>query len=109
VAPPTLACLQRYRFPGNIRELRNILERATLLTDDDVILPAHLPTEVCPSKETSTDKPLLDGDGILPLDEVERRYLTQVVSQFRGDRDSLADKLGISKRTLFRKLQNLRA
>jgi DNA-binding NtrC family response regulator len=110
VAPATLACLQQYRFPGNIRELRNILERATLLTDDDTILPAHLPAEVCPSNTAASGgEALLDGDEILPLEEIERRYLARVVAQFPGDRDRLADKLGISKRTLFRKLQNLRA
>ena len=52
---------------------------------------------------------LPDSGDILPLEEVERRYLIQVMSRFQGDRDSLADKLGVSKRTLFRKLQNLRA
>jgi transcriptional regulator with PAS, ATPase and Fis domain len=108
VASATLACLQQYAFPGNIRELRNILERATLLTDDDVILPEHLPVEVCDSKTASTGSQLQDSSEILPLEEIERRYLVQVLSKYRGDRDSLADKLGISKRTLFRKLQQLR-
>ena len=108
VDPATLACLQQYAFPGNIRELRNILERATLLTDDDVLLPEHLPPCVCDGKTTATESPLLDSDEILPLEEIERRYLVQVISKFQGDRDSLADKLGISKRTLFRKLQQLR-
>ena len=109
VAPATLTCLQRYRFPGNIRELRNILERAILLTDDEAILPEHLSVEVCDSETSSNDKLPLDTGEILPLEEIEGRYLIQVVSKFRGDRDSLAEKLGISKRTLFRKLQNLRA
>jgi DNA-binding NtrC family response regulator len=109
VAPETLACLQQYAFPGNIRELRNILERATLLADDDVILPEHLPAGVCNSKTVPQDRQQLDSGEILPLEEVERRYLIQVMSKFQGDRDSLADKLGVSKRTLFRKLQNLRA
>jgi len=108
VAPATLACLQQHAFPGNIRELRNILERATLLTDDDVILPEHLSAEVCDGKTTDADMQLPDSSEILSLEEIERRYLVQVVSKFRGDRDSLADKLGISKRTLFRKLQQLR-
>jgi transcriptional regulator with PAS, ATPase and Fis domain len=108
VAPASLACLQQYRFPGNIRELRNILERATLLADHDTIMPEHLPAEVhnCATASASAQPP--DSDGILPLEEIERRYLLQVVSRFQGDRDSLADKLGISKRTLFRKLQHAR-
>jgi DNA-binding NtrC family response regulator len=109
VAPATLACLQQYGFPGNIRELRNILERAILLTDDEVILPEHLSAEVCDSETASNDKPLPDNGEILPLEEIERRYLVQVLSKFTGDRDKLAHKLGISKRTLFRKLQNLRS
>jgi DNA-binding NtrC family response regulator len=108
VTPATLACLQQYAFPGNIRELRNILERATLLTDDDVILPEHLSAEVCDSKTTAAESQQPDSGEILPLEEVERRYLVQAISKFQGDRDSLADKLGISKRTLFRKLQHLR-
>jgi len=107
VAAATLACLQRYAFPGNIRELRNILERAILLADDDVILPEHLTAEACDSAAASNDRQLLGSGEILPLREIERRYLIQVVARFQGDRDSLADKLGISKRTLFRKLQNL--
>jgi len=107
VAAATLACLQRYAFPGNIRELRNILERAILLADDDVILPEHLTAEACDSAAASNDRQLLGSGEILPLREIERRYLMQVVARFQGDRDSLADKLGISKRTLFRKLQNL--
>lgn len=108
VDPATLACLQQYAFPGNIRELRNMLERATLLADDEVISPEHLPAEVRDSGSVPEDIQLLDTAEILPLDEIERRYLVRVVSDFRGDRDSLADKLGISKRTLFRKLQNIR-
>ena len=94
-------------FPGNVRELRNILERATLLADDDLILPQHLSAEVANKELTPNEKPLLDTHDILPLEEIERRYLVQALSTFEGDRDALAHKLGISKRTLFRKLQNL--
>ena len=108
IAPATLACLQRYAFPGNIRELRNILERATLLSDDGLILPEHLPAGVRDAATTAVDEHVPENGEILPLEEIERRYLAQVMSTFNGDRDSLADKLGISKRTLFRKLRNVR-
>jgi transcriptional regulator with PAS, ATPase and Fis domain len=108
IAPATFACLQQYAFPGNVRELRNILERATLLADDDLILPKHLPPEVCNTESNPIEKSPLDTDDILPLEEMEQRYLAHAVSKFEGDRDALAHKLGISKRTLFRKLKNLR-
>jgi transcriptional regulator with PAS, ATPase and Fis domain len=108
ISPATLACLQHYSFPGNVRELRNILERASLLADDEFILPEHLPADVCSSQSNSGQKPLLGAEEILPLEEVERRYLVQALSKFAGDRDTLARRLGISKRTLFRKLQSLR-
>ncbi|MFV9616204.1 MAG: sigma-54 interaction domain-containing protein [Gammaproteobacteria bacterium] len=109
LAAETLEILQHYSFPGNVRELRNILERATLLADDDVILPEHLPADVSANKNASKHVRLADAGKILPLEEIERRYLAQVVSNFSGDRDKLASKLGISKRTLFRKLQNLKS
>lgn len=52
-----MACLQRYAFPGNVRELRNILERASLLTDSDTILPEHLPEECHPERTASCQDP----------------------------------------------------
>lgn len=103
VSPAALVCLNGYGFPGNIRELRNILERASLMSDNDLIQPAHLPEECVMSGPDTADDP----DAIIPLDEMERRYLQQVSSNFSGDRKALAEKLGISERTLFRKLGKL--
>ncbi len=108
LSPETQDLLQHYSFPGNIRELRNILERAILLADDDMILPEHLPADVTVNKKHTQTIQLAQADKILSLEEIERRYLAQVISVFSGDRDKLADRLGISKRTLFRKLQNLK-
>lgn len=111
LSPEALDCLLQYAFPGNIRELRNLLERAIILADDDLLLPRHLPDECCgqPRQETmpTVEAALADDEQIIPLDELERRYLQQVSARYHGDRDSLARQLGISKRTLFRKLQLL--
>lgn len=105
VSTAALELLQQYRFPGNVRELRNILERAILLADDLLIYPEHLPAEVCDPATLATQESPLNADNIVPLDEMERRYLLKVAALYPGDRDSLAARLGISKRTLFRKLQ----
>ncbi len=102
-----LEWLQRHAFPGNVRELRNILERAALLADGNWILPEHLPEELGGGDLLLTAPTMLDGDEILPLDRLEKVYLARVAARFRGDRKELARRLGISERTLFRKLQRL--
>ena len=102
----TLACMRAYAFPGNIRELRNVLERACLMADGDTILPQHLPAAMrC--EPTAAPTALATFDGIVPLEEIERRYLQQVVHRYHGDNKSLAQQLGVSERTLYRKLKNL--
>jgi DNA-binding NtrC family response regulator len=99
-----MVCLQRHEFPGNIRELRNRLERAALLADGDQILPEHLSDDCMRAPPHGDDMPT----ELLPLEEMERRYLARIVATHAGDRRALAEKLGISERTLYRKLQQLR-
>jgi transcriptional regulator with PAS, ATPase and Fis domain len=114
IAPPrrlsldaaALACLQRYPFPGNVRELRNILERASLLTDANTILPEHLPEECRPERSGSCPDPSHPPE-IVTLAEAQRRYLREVLSRHPGDHRSLARELGISARTLYRKAKGL--
>ncbi|MEJ2345342.1 MAG: sigma 54-interacting transcriptional regulator [Gammaproteobacteria bacterium] len=103
VDPKALRLLSAYAFPGNIRELRNILERAALLADGEVILPEHLPKQ-CQAGGGAV--PQADNE-IVTLEENERRYLLRVLAAHPGDRETLAKQLGLSRRTLFRKLQNL--
>jgi DNA-binding NtrC family response regulator len=102
-----LACLRRYRFPGNVRELRNMLERASLLADGDTIGARHLPEDCqCDGPAETESTPLCADGDIIPLDELEQRYLQQISARFRGDRKELAARLGISERTLYRKLRS---
>ncbi|EST17826.1 bacterial regulatory, Fis family protein [Pseudomonas putida S610] len=85
--------LMMYPFPGNIRELRNILERARLFADEGVIQPEHLPEDVVSLPAH------VRANASRPAD------LLQVLSQFRGSRSELAKHLGISERTLYRRLK----
>ncbi len=104
--PGALASLQSYDFPGNVRELHNILERACLLAEGDTILSEHLPPE-CTDGPTATPHPFTGGE-LLPLEAVEARYLHWAVARFPAERAMLAERLGISERTLYRKLERLR-
>lgn len=104
-----LELLSRYRFPGNIRELRNLLERGILLADDGVILAHHLPPELQDDvhetgSEAAGDR--VDSLPLMTLGELESRYLVSVSHRFHGDRQALARALGISERTLYRKLKS---
>jgi len=104
-------CLRAYPFPGNVRELRNILERGAVLTDGPVIHPEHLPDACRKAAGASAGEAPAGGQdgGIQTLEQAERAYLRRVVAGFRGGRKALARALGVSERTLFRKLQGLDA
>jgi two-component system response regulator HydG len=99
-----------YDYPGNVRELRNVLERASLLSDGNEIQPTHLPEEVQGTHENvgsgETALPLKSSS--LTLSALEASTLSERLAQHRGNRKSLATELGISERTLYRKLRGLR-
>ena len=102
ISEEALATLQTYNFPGNIRELSNIIQRASLMVDDEVILTEHLPDECKNENIKSTEDNLFSK--IIPLKELERQYLDWAESQV-SDKKELSKKLGVSERTLYRKLQ----
>lgn len=104
--PKTLRCLMHYDFPGNVRELRHILERALLLTEGDTIEPEILRT-LCRCTADGQARAGWMTPEWFPLKEAEQRYLQYVSSNFRGDRRSLAKVLGVSERTLYRRLAEL--
>ncbi|CAB9495755.1 Sigma54 specific transcriptional regulator, Fis family [Alteromonas macleodii] len=116
----TLEKLSSYTFPGNIRELRNIVEQAILLADETVIYESDLPD--LDDDFTGEDlNPVANSNGkyvrkadvkglvnpenkIMTLEEAEHAYLAEVYDTFKGDINQLADQLGVSTRTLYRKL-----
>lgn len=98
--------LSVYSYPGNIRELRNILERAWILSGGEEITPDHLP-DLAENPPSSPSSPTSFGE-ILPLEVMEQRYLAWAVSRAGKDLPGLARALGISLRTLYRKLSPIR-
>ncbi|MDA8092556.1 MAG: sigma-54-dependent Fis family transcriptional regulator [Betaproteobacteria bacterium] len=102
--PDALGCLVGYDFPGNIRELRNVLERACLLADGSLILPEHLPG-ICAERAPAELSPM---GGVVPLAQMEDGYLRWASRQPDITRKELAARLGLSERTLFRKMARLR-
>lgn len=103
LAEASIELLRRYDYPGNVRELRNILERASLLCDGDSIQPAHLPEEVRGVQAR------IKGSVAAPasLKDLERQTLATRLAHHRGSRKSLAKELAISERTLYRRLREL--
>jgi DNA-binding NtrC family response regulator len=102
-----LGRLEARPFPGNVRELRNLLERACLLADGELIGPEHLEPAPPPSP-ANAGFAAAEASEVVSLVEMERRYLADVLAHWQGDRRELAARLGVSERTLFRKLRELK-
>ena len=106
LAQPAAACLLAYHWPGNVRELRNVIERALALTLHDQLTIEDFPEQLKHSNgETPLPAGLVDPGNILPLAEIESRYIHQVLEQLDGNRTLAARLLGVDRKTLYRKLK----
>jgi transcriptional regulator with PAS, ATPase and Fis domain len=99
-----MQALLAYDWPGNIRELRNTIERATVLADGEVVTIHDLPDKFR----------TLDVEGVSTsslrqaLDTFERDYIKRSLSENKGNKETTANKLGVDLATLYRKLKKLR-
>ena len=103
--PHTLAALESYPFPGNVRELQNVIERSCLLAGSGTIQPEHLTDEVLAAARHGAAE--TRPHEIVTLEEAERRYLRWALATLPGERRELARRLGLSERTFYRKIQHL--
>ncbi len=103
LADKTMALLQQYAWPGNIRQLRNVLERMVLLARGKALLPAALPPEILGSGEVAAQP----SRQLASLRELEATATRQAMDQCKGNKSEAARLLGISRKALYKKLKDL--
>lgn len=121
LTPSALQILHAYSWPGNIRELRNVLERAALLAEQSDILPEHLrfaalmpepesaqatETARTPEPEPALAPPVVEDAGIETLDVVERRAIEKALVAEGGHVGRAAQRLGIPRSTLYKRIRH---
>jgi DNA-binding NtrC family response regulator len=105
LAPETVQVLEQYAWPGNVRELRNIMQRAVVLAPDQVLTVDLLPERLRQAAESCRATPTERVDTSMTLREIERACLSQALAATGGNKQATAQRLGISRRALYNKLQ----
>ncbi|MCC7375425.1 MAG: sigma-54-dependent Fis family transcriptional regulator [Verrucomicrobiales bacterium] len=110
LSPAVSEALEHYAWPGNIRELRNAMERAALLSRSEVVLQEHLPNRVRAIAVNAATKPSAPSEShdAVKLEEIERQSILQTLHEHGYNRTETARVLGISRRALIYKLQRYR-
>ena len=105
--------MNAYAFPGNVRELENILERAltwaegSLITQQDLMLPVQLPPPLVVNNRLGQISLSVENDLESKLEEQERELITQALESTRWNKTAAAKRLGITFRALRYKLKKL--
>jgi two-component system, NtrC family, response regulator AtoC len=100
ISPDAMEILGNYDYPGNVRELENIIQRAMVLCSGDAVQVRHLPTDIQKFSFEMADTQILK-----PLAEVEREHISRVLRFTRGDRKMAAAILGLPRTTLWRRIK----
>lgn len=97
--------LKSYHWPGNIRELKNVIERACILTGEGEIQPSHLPAELTTVSRGDMPEDLFTRIGNISLEEVEKNQILAVLKRTGGNKSEAARILGVARITLREKLK----
>lgn len=102
ISPATIQLLKEYRWPGNVKELKNIIERAVIICQGDQILPDDLPDNLGSDPDTSNNGDYL---GNCTLKELERIHIKHALLRTKGNKSRAAQILDISRTTLREKMR----
>jgi PAS domain S-box-containing protein len=102
ISPDALRIIINYDWPGNIRELENVIEHAFVVCNGDAIKSEHLPLKL---QRVVKGKDLFEDSPKTPLEDAEKKSLIEILDKFDGNRTKTAAALGINKTTLWRKMK----
>ena len=107
VSPPARRKLLAYQWPGNVRQLRNVVESMVVVDYDELLDMDDLPEELADPVEPAGDSPTASLASLVgkPLQELERLFITETLRITGGNREEAASMLGIGERTLYRKIK----
>jgi len=106
VSPEVIHCFLQYNWPGNIRELENIIERAVILSKGDAIGLREIPGEM--KKEAKTSNHQAEKENLKPLKEVELEMVKQALNTFQGNKSKAAKALGITRKALYKRINSIK-
>jgi two-component system, NtrC family, response regulator AtoC len=109
ISEAAMEILLHYDWPGNIRELENVIERTVVLSNQTTVTPDDLPPDISESDATEHEAPAENGNFLLsdvpPLEELKKRYLVHVLRRTQGNVSRAAKLLKVDRRSLYRMLE----
>lgn len=107
LSPEAVACIRAYGWPGNLRELRNSVERAVIMARHDKIMPVDFPAEMCENKSGAmSDGALAQVGSLISLERLEEIHLRKILERTPSLTEA-AQILGIDQATLYRKRKKI--
>ncbi|HSR12524.1 MAG TPA: sigma-54 dependent transcriptional regulator [Thermodesulfobacteriota bacterium] len=111
-SPESLEVMLQYGWPRNVRQLENAIERAVVLTRGEMIMPGDLPPEILKTGSPQGENSVLMDEKIIsislgtPLETIEKKVIEETLRYSRGDKNLASKILGISARTIYRKIED---